>query len=555
MLMNLYREPTNASNHEFLLTSSILDYELQRQANIAKNQALLKELQLNAASAGLGPSSKNRTSTGSTHSSAKPKKPTQRKPVKHEGVGPRRTSSRLQGIVADSEVAKRKAEEEHVAVREADRAKRMRRSDDLVLGDVVVVGKTENWNKSGNWLRDVRGAQPYERTFDEEDVKTTGDKDLRELREKMSGLTLWKDIEPARIKITPERIYSMSLHPTTDKAVVFAGDKMGNLGVFDGGQELGSQVKNEDDEEEDDDDPAPEITTFKLHTRTISTIHFTPSQPQSVYTASYDSSIRCLDLAKGLSTEVYGPADHDADDPISGLSIPITEPHMLYFTTLNGAFGMHDTRTATSTPSPQLLQLSDKKIGGFSVHPLHPHFLATASLDRTLKLWDLRHVIGGKSNRMPHLLTEHESRLSVSHAAFNAAGQIATSSYDDTIKIHTLPGLGVPSSMPAPGKSLPPPQDTDFSPTTIVPHNNQTGRWVTILRPHWQAMPSAVGGGQQRFCIGNMNRFVDVYAGTGEQLAQLGGEGITAVPAVASFHEREDWIAAGTASGKLALWM
>ena len=51
-----------------------------------------------------------------------------------------------------------------------------------------------------------------------------------------------------------------------------------------------------------------------------------------------------------------------------------------------------------------------------------------------------------------------------------------------------------------------------------------------------------------------MNRFVDIYTAEGEQLAQLGGEGITAVPAVAQFHPTEQWIAAGTASGKLCLW-
>jgi hypothetical protein len=48
-----------------------------------------------------------------------------------------------------------------------------------------------------------------------------------------------------------------------------------------------------------------------------------------------------------------------------------------------------------------------------------------------------------------------------------------------------------------------------------------------------------------------MNRFVDVYSANGEQLAQLGGGGITAVPAVAVFHPSKDWVAAGTASGKL----
>jgi WD repeat-containing protein 76 len=72
------------------------------------------------------------------------------------------------------------------------------------------------------------------------------------------------------------------------------------------------------------------------------------------------------------------------------------------------------------------------------------------------------------------------------------------------------------------------------------------------LRPQWQENPS---DGVQRFVIGNMNRFVDIYSGSGEQLAQLGGDGITAVPAVAQFHPTKDWIAAGTASGKLCLWM
>ena len=54
-----------------------------------------------------------------------------------------------------------------------------------------------------------------------------------------------------------------------------------------------------------------------------------------------------------------------------------------------------------------------------------------------------------------------------------------------------------------------------------------------------------------------MNRFVDVYAADGTQLAQLGDDAgrITAVPAVAVFHQSQEWIAAGTASGKLCLWM
>ena len=174
---------------------------------------------------------------------------------------------------------------------------------------------------------------------------------------------------------------------------------------------------------------------------------------------------------------------------------------------------------------------------------------------------------------LPTLVGEHGSRLSVSHAAFNTAGQVATSSYDDTIKIHSFGvsaqqaseisssrkvkvkqqhGSGTHNleamSKWASGYTLP---EEVMDPEITISHNNQTGRWVTILRPQWQRHPT---DGIQKFVIGNMNRFVDVYASTGEQLAQLGGEGITAVPAVAVFHPTKDWIAAGTASGKLCLW-
>ena len=524
--------------------NTVSDYESQRQANVAKNQALLKELQLNAASVGLTSKSKSKASNSSSNAQ-KRKKPSPRQ-IKEEDQGPRRTSSRLKGIVADSEVAKRKAEEEREAIEEQNRAKRMRRSDNLNLDDIVVAGKS--WDQAENFLRDVKPANPYERTFDEEDIKNTSDKELRDLREKLSGLELWNGVEPNRIKITPERIYALGFHPTADKPLVFAGDKLGNLGLFDGSQDISREVKKEEDEDDDelDDQTTPDITTFKPHTRTISSIHFTPSRPEALYTSSYDSSIRKLDLNKQMSVEVYGPESPEDDDPVSGASIPITEPNLLYFTTLNGGFGIHDTRA--SKDATQLMQLSDKKIGGFSIHPLQPHLLATASLDRTLKLWDLRQISGKGENRLPAQLGSHESRLSVSHAAFNAAGQIATSSYDDTVKIYDLPGTGDPSSMPK-GKEL---SEDVFKPQTVVPHNNQTGRWVTIFRPQWQARPQA---GPQKLVIGNMNRFVDVYAGTGEQLAQLGGDGITAVPAVASFHDSQDWIAGGTASGKLTLWM
>ena len=218
------------------------EYERERQEKIAKNQALLRSLALEASSTGLAPISTSAKSKSASSS-------TSRRSVRHStgtsgaGAGaqndtfrdrkrdrkakegakryveeslslPRRTSSRLRGIVADSEVAKRKAEEENAALAEAERAKRRRVSGDLRLGDVIVSNvrkggggvvsgaAMKGWDGIG--LSGVLGpARPYERTyFDEADngsgPGTTTDKGLRALREKMGGLRLWEGFEPNR---------------------------------------------------------------------------------------------------------------------------------------------------------------------------------------------------------------------------------------------------------------------------------------------------------------------------------------------------------------------
>ncbi|SPQ25764.1 ee43410b-f7e0-44e3-ac87-d588f47b7410 [Thermothielavioides terrestris] len=438
---------------------------------------------------------------------------------------------------------RRKAEVEAEVEAEKAKAKKMRISGDLNLGDIQVEGR--KWEAGLDGLAGlkglpVRGAQPGVRTFTDEDVKSTTDKGLKDLRLRMSGLKLYEKWPVQDIKIVPQRIYSMGFHPTEAKPIVFAGDKEGAMGVFDASQE---PSKVEDDEDEEAELPDPVISAFKTHSRTISSFHFSPVDANAVFSASYDSSIRKLDLDKGISTQVFAPADPDEDLPISAIDMATSEPNIIIFSTLQGSLGRHDLRTKPSTA--ELWSLTDQKIGGFSLHPLHPHLVATASLDRTLKIWDLRKIQGKGSARAPALLGSHESRLSVSHASWSSAGHVATSSYDDRIKIYSFPDAGTWSA----GAEL---SESQMAPTREIPHNNQTGRWVTILKPQWQRSPR---DGLQKFVIGNMNRFVDVFAADGEQLAQLDGEGITAVPAVAHFHPTMDWVAGGNASGKLCLWM
>ncbi|KAK2039471.1 WD domain-containing protein [Colletotrichum somersetense] len=506
---------------------AISAFERMRRENIARNQSILKDLA--------------HTSNKIMPAKPKPAPKPRSAPVKREApaapAGPVRRSARVAGLDADNETLKRKYEVEIEDQAAKEKAKKKRVGGTLSLGDIAVEGKKFNKGIDGLGSLLPRGAQPGVPTFTDEDIENTSDKDLKDLRRKMGKLELYDKWIPNDIKICPQRIYASTFHPTEEKPLVFAGDKEGALGVFDASQEGPPESNDDDDGQEEAEWKEPEIGAYKIHSRTITTIIVSPYDHQKVYTSSYDSTIRVLDLAKDVCIPVWEPADKEEDVPLSAIDIPLTSKDVIYFSTLGGAVGKVDTRDPKGF---ETWQLSDNKIGGFSLNPREPHLLATASLDRTVKIWDLRNISGKGEMRFPAMLYEHDSRLSVSHASWSPGGQIATSSYDDTIKIYDWADRAAWD------------RSGGMEPKEVVKHNNQTGRWVTILKPQWQRRPR---DGIQKLVIGNMNRFVDVYAANGEQLAQLGGDGISAVPAVAQFHPTMDWVAGGTASGKLCLWM
>lgn len=167
--------------------SKMSAFERKRLENIAANQAILKDLSTTA---------KKIIPNTAAPKPPRPKAPRKREPpVKKEAARPTRTSSRIAGLEADGEGAKRKFEEEFQFAQDEAKAKKMRVAGDLNLSDIAVEGK--KWTNDNNFLTSImRGAQPYERTFDESDIKTTTDKELKSLREKMSGLELYKTWEP-----------------------------------------------------------------------------------------------------------------------------------------------------------------------------------------------------------------------------------------------------------------------------------------------------------------------------------------------------------------------
>jgi WD repeat-containing protein 76 len=161
---------------------TISAFERRRLENIAANNAILRDL--NTTAAKVIPTPKPEPAKRRT---AAPR--VKREPVKRESLRPTRHSSRLAGLDADSETLKRKAEVEAEADNAKARQKKSRVAGELKLDEIKVEGR--KWDGELGGIFRV-GAQPGLRTFTEEDVKETTDKELKELRIRMGGLKLYE---------------------------------------------------------------------------------------------------------------------------------------------------------------------------------------------------------------------------------------------------------------------------------------------------------------------------------------------------------------------------
>ncbi|KAK9448030.1 WD40-repeat-containing domain protein [Limtongia smithiae] len=526
------------------MTDTQSDYERQRQENIARNNALLRELALQdlgsslvEAAAQSRASSKRMSPVAATRSHKKTRstRSLQRATAAEKTVLPLRHSARLAGLKpgADAESDPLiKAEKEYAAEAQARYEKsRARVAGDIKFEDISPEQVSSLWTFDDD---DGRFKRDDEDTIHVEAAETPKlAKDIVQLRKDMSGMKLYNRFVPNDIKITPERVYHIEFHPSAAKRIVLAADKIGHLGVWD--VDSAKTTTNDDDEEEEQ----PQLYLYKVHARTVSHFTFAPGVHDKVYTASYDGSIRCVDFKSGLSTEVYYGGD---DDAVS--EIHFANPNVVYFSTLFGEVGRKDLR---SKDDVEKYRMHEKKIGGMSLHPRAPHLCATASLDRTMKLWDFRHIrkryddLGGQQ---PDFLGEYTSRLSVSCAAWNTQGGLVCNGYDDTINVFDLKDAASWGKMHI--------FEDGLKPSATIRHNCQTGKWVTILRSQWQDDPR---DNVQKFVIGNMKRFMDIFTADGVQLARLGDdELITAVPAACKLHPSKNWIVGATASAKVCLF-
>ena len=96
-------------------------------------------------------------------------------------------------------------------------------------------------------------------------------------------------------KVTPDRIYSVAAHPSEDKIIACAGDKLGYVGLWD------VDASSEDNNG---------VSLFRVHSRPVCGLQWATSD--TMISASYDGTVRRLNVETGKFQEIfatYGDSD------------------------------------------------------------------------------------------------------------------------------------------------------------------------------------------------------------------------------------------------------
>ncbi|CAG8507560.1 3147_t:CDS:10 [Paraglomus occultum] len=422
-------------------------------------------------------------------------------------------SLRLRGVQPDSQEAKRKRDEERLKIEQIAQAKRAR-----VKGNVVL--KAED----GEGIEDTESFVTYlegltkdavvikkeltdsDETEEENEIKANH---IKHVYKNLKISTDWPSV-----KVTPERIYCAAVHPNSDKILASCGDKMGWLGFWD------ANGKAFDEDEE----LMPVTWKYRFHTRTISSMMYSPTDCNRLFTSAYDGMIRFFDLEKATSVEA-----HVSDENTLFTCLDTIDGNVIYCSNIGGQLEVKDIREPINLHT--VYQLHDRKIGCVSVNPVKNDYLITASLDRTMRLWDLRKL----SKDDPQSLKQIIHYGAVTSAYWRPDGkQIVSTSFNDKIRVFDYDE-----------------SSDELEERLTIQHNNQTGKWVTMFRSTWHPNPNVY----PHFVVGNMKRAVDIYSAIdGRALCILHSDELTAIPAVNVFHPTQNIIISGNASGRMVLW-
>ncbi|KAL3665754.1 hypothetical protein V7S43_009184 [Phytophthora oleae] len=324
-------------------------------------------------------------------------------------------------------------------------------------------------------------------------------------------------------KAVQERIYSVAFLPRADRVVVACGDKMGHVALWTPPSE--SSMKK--------DPSASPLAIYRPYRTPVSQLIFPDST--KLVSSSFDGTVSEFDLRAAETSVVY-----DASDSAGISSLVAASTAQCYYASCDdGTVRLIDRRTKRGKGS--IYQLHEKKVNTVHQHPSLDFCVATASLDRTVCLWDARKMSSKKNT--PLVTLPHHRSVNCAYFSPRDGAWLVTVGQDSYIDMFDTPSLSERKT-------------SDTSPITLpnsvrVRHNNITGRWLTKLHAAWDPKRP------NQFVIGCMEqpRRIQIFrAGRRRPVRELKSDNFASVHSINAFHPHLELIAGGNSSGRLALW-
>jgi WD40 repeat protein len=325
-------------------------------------------------------------------------------------------------------------------------------------------------------------------------------------------------------KVAEHRCCSIWVHPSESKLIVAAGDKSGNIGLWD--------VDN------DNNIGVDGVIKYRYHVGNIARIFSFGGSPSVMHSVSYDGTIRSLDLRKDAFTCSFTAPESIEDMYYQDASELPSGSGKVLVGRSDGYVNLIDFRRNNKSYAWTLDV--EAKVQSVQVWPTDDNLFLTScsGSEGEISLWDMRKC-GNKGSKVKSLATVTGHTKSINAAYASPDGKyVISASQDNTLRLWKgwNDGKSTAANITA----------------QRINHDNHTGRWLSTFRPVWDIKhPHA-------FVIGSMSkpRCVEVFTvdGKTEELGAavtLRSDPLASVCSRNAVHPTLDIIAASNSSGRV----
>ncbi|KFV54031.1 WD repeat-containing protein 76, partial [Gavia stellata] len=325
--------------------------------------------------------------------------------------------------------------------------------------------------------------------------------DLKRYQDSLNSMVLSEDNIK---KVVKYRVCSMAIHPSESIIFVAAGDKSGQIGLWN------VNCKSEEG-----------AHVFIPHNYPVSCMHFSPFNPAHLLSLSSDS-LRCGDVTRAVFDEICR-----SEESLSSFDFLEDNASTAIVGHWDGDVAVVDRRTP-GTSSELSADIGFKRTRTVHVHPVKKqYFVAAGSVD--VCIYDVRYL-KSSGNKPVSSLKGHTKSVASAYFSPVTGNRVVTVCGDDKLSKRNV--------------SL-----FSFSPCFVLRrHNNNTGRWLTRFRAIWDPKQ------EDCFVVGSMARprQIEVFQDTGKLLHSFYNlDCLGSVCSVNVVHPSKNILVGGNSSGRL----